>query len=46
VCERLAEFVWRRKHARGELVGSALWLADGAGTRTESAITAQAVGAA
>jgi hypothetical protein len=46
VCERLAEFVWRKKHARVELVGSALWLADGAGSRSESTLTARTVGAA
>jgi hypothetical protein len=28
VCERMAEFVWRKKHGRGESVGSALWLTD------------------
>jgi hypothetical protein len=44
VCERLAEFVWRKKHGREESVGSALWLADGnAGV---GAITPRVVSAA
>jgi hypothetical protein len=46
VCERLAEFVWRKKHARGESVGSALWLAHGAGSPSPSALAPQAVTAA
>jgi hypothetical protein len=46
VCERLAEFVWRQKHARGELAGSALWLANGAGPGARDAMTSRAVGVA
>ena len=46
VCDRMAEFVWRRKHGRGESVGSSLWLADGVGVRGERVVTSRAVGVA
>jgi hypothetical protein len=29
VCERVAEFVWRKKHGREEAGGHSLWLASG-----------------
>jgi hypothetical protein len=46
VCERLAEFVWRKKHGRTDSVGSSLWLADAQENRSEAALHPRVVTAA
>jgi hypothetical protein len=46
VCERLAEFVWRRKHGRGESVGSSLWLAEVKGAAAGEVMAQRVVSAA